>query len=141
MGNTPSGASVTLRLPYRVSQVPRGGLALLVEDNEDLRAMVRDQLVDLGHSVIEAASAEEAVALTEDIPDIAVVLSDIQLLGEGTGIDLIDRVQGSGLPCYLMTSLPENDPLYGAALLRAPVLRKPFGRDQLAQLLDPGTPE
>ena len=87
------------------------------------------------------ASAEEAVALTEDIPDIAVVLSDIQLLGEGTGIDLIDRVQGSGLPCYLMTSLPENDPLYGAALLRAPVLRKPFGRDQLAQLLDPGTPE
>ena len=141
LGNTPSGASVTLRLPYRVSQVPRGGLALLVEDNEDLRALVRDQLIDLGHSVIEAASVEEAAALAEDIPDIAVVLSDIQLQGEGTGIDLIDRVQGSGLPCYLMTSLPENDPLYGAALLRAPVLRKPFGRDQLAQLLDPGTPE
>ena len=133
--NVASGACVTLRLPYREAPPVSGGLALLVEDSETLRALFRDMLMELGYSVIEATSADEASALAAEIPDIALVLSDIQLQGEGTGIDLIDRVQGKGLPCILMTSLPTDDPLYHRALARGPVLRKPFNSDQVAALL------
>lgn len=132
LGNTRAGASVTLRLPYRVAPDITGGLALLVEDNDVLRAGFRDMLMDLGFSVIEATSVDEASALAADLDDIALVLSDIHLQGSATGLDLLDRVN---VPCLLMTSLPVDDPLHRAALARCPVLQKPFSADQLAALM------
>ena len=112
------------------------GLVLLVEDTSDIRAVVRDMLMDQGHSVIEATSADEATALIADLPDITLVLSDIQLTGEGTGIDLARRV-GSSLPLLLMTSLPADHPLFAEAQTLAPVLRKPFEKDDLQALIAP----
>ena len=85
--------------------------------------------------MIEATSVDEATALTADIDDISLVLSDINLHGNGTGLDLLDRVATTGLPCILMTSLPADDPLHRAALARAPVLQKPFTSAQLAALI------
>lgn len=140
MGNTETGASVTLRLPYRVPPTSNGGLTLLVEDSEPLRATFRDMLVDLGHSVIEATSVDEAAALAADLEDITLILSDIRLQGSATGLDLLDRMEGSGLPCVLMTSLPPDDPLHVAALSRVPVLHKPFSAEQLSALIQSGAP-
>ena len=91
-------------------------------------------LVDLGCAVIEATSVDEALTLTADIGDIALVLSDIRLQGEDTGLDLIQRLDGT-IPCILMTSLPYSDPLHRQALAAAPVLRKPFTRAQLSALI------
>lgn len=133
--NTASGASVTLRLPYRAAPPMAGGLALLVEDSDDLRVTVRDMLVDLGHTVIEAASVDEASALLADVEDIRLVLSDIRLQGKATGLELLNRVAAGGPPIVLMTSLPQGDPLHRAALARAPVLTKPFTRGQLSALI------
>ena len=135
LANTPSGASVTLRLPYRAAPAVAGGLALLVEDSDDLREAVRDMLVGLGHTVIEAASVDEASALLADLDDIRLVLSDIRLQGEATGLDLLARVGAGGPPFVLMTSLPQSDPLHRAALAKAPVLHKPFSAAQLAALV------
>ena len=132
--NTQSGASVVMRLPYRPAPSGRGGLVLLVEDNDELRCQFRDLLVDLGYSVIEATSVDEALGLILDIDDIALVLSDIRLDGPATGIDLLERLK-PGLPCILMTSLPYSDPLHRQALALAPVLRKPFSRAQLSALI------
>ncbi|WIY27054.1 hybrid sensor histidine kinase/response regulator [Parasedimentitalea psychrophila] len=139
IGNTISGARVTLRLPYRKAPDARGGLVLLVEDSEDLRATFRDMLVDLGHSVIEATSVDEACALMADLEDISLVLSDIRLQGEATGLDLLTRLQGSGRPIILMTSLPPQDPLHRTALKSGPVLQKPFSTGQLSALLNSET--
>lgn len=138
LGNTPTGARVVLRLPYREAPALGGGLVLLVEDSDALRATIRDILVGLGHPVIEATSVDEALALTADLEDIALILSDIRLQGGATGLDLLDRLAGAGLPCILMTSLPPGDPLYRAALARAPVLRKPFTGARLAALIHTG---
>nr|WP_171212394.1 PAS-domain containing protein [Ruegeria sp. HKCCA5426] len=132
--NTPSGASVVLRLPYRPAPPVQEGMVLLVEDSDDLRSQFRDMLVDLGFSVIEATSVDEALALASDIEDIVLVLSDIRLEGEGTGLDFLDRLKAK-LPCILMTSLPYSDPLHRKALTLAPVLRKPFTRAQLSALI------
>ncbi len=132
--NTPSGASVVLRLPYRAAPNAAGGLALLVEDSDELRATFRDMLVDLGFAVIEATSVDEACALTADLEEITLVLSDIRLEGEATGLDLLSRLKPD-LPCILMTSLPQNDPLHSEAITRGPVLHKPFSQAQLNALI------
>ena len=137
LSNAPEGgAQISLRLPYRAAVPATTGLVLLVEDTTDIRAVVRDMLMDQGHSVIEATSADEATALIADLPDITLVLSDIQLTGEGTGIDLARRV-GSSLPLLLMTSLPADHPLFVEAQTLAPVLRKPFDADALLSLIAP----
>ena len=137
LSNSDQGATVTLRLPLRAAVPATTGLALLVEDRDDLRALVRDMLMDLDHSVIEAASADEATALLADLPDIALVVSDIQLEGEATGIDLVKRLGSSGPPIVLMTSLPSDAPLFQEAQKHAPVLRKPFSAQDLEALISP----
>ena len=140
--NTPEGgASIRLRLPLRFSPEITGGLALLVEDNEDLRALYRDMLTDMGHSVIEATSADEATALIASLPDIALILSDIRLSGEGTGLDLLKRIEKGKTPVVLMTSLSTNDPLHHEAQAATTVLAKPFTTYDLANVLKPKVPQ
>jgi signal transduction histidine kinase len=137
LSNTATGgAHVRLRLPYRPALPATTGLILLVEDDDDIRAGLRDILLDLGHSVIEATSADEATALIADLPDIMFILSDIQLIGEATGIDLANRVAGS-LPVILMTALPPDHPDFLMAQSVAPVLRKPVSPNDIAPLISP----
>ena len=131
-----SGGQVSIRLPLRPAARPVApGLVLLVEDSPDLRASVRDMLTGAGHTVIEAASADEALTLAQQIPGISLLLSDISLEGSATGIDLIDRLPLPHPPCFLMTSLPATHPLHRQALARAPVLPKPFSPAALAAFL------
>lgn len=134
--NAQGGAQVTLRLPLkRVPHIEPSGLALLVEDSELIRTQLREMLIELGHNVVEASSAEEALSLAETIPDISVILSDVSLEGEATGVDLVKALGGNRPPCFLMTSLPETDPLFRSAIEAAPVLRKPFEKGVLAGYL------
>jgi CheY-like chemotaxis protein len=131
--NAEEGARVTLRLPLRPAGAPSAPmLVLLVEDNDEIRANVREMLRGLGHTVIEAASVAEAEALAA-LPDIAMVLSDIQLPGEATGVDLARRL-APRVPVVLMTSLPPGDALRASA--PCAVLQKPFSARELAALID-----
>ncbi|MGR3702006.1 MAG: PAS-domain containing protein [Paracoccaceae bacterium] len=139
IGNTEQGGQVRLRLPLRPTPLPLApGLVLLVEDSPDLRAGVRAMLRDQGHAVIEAASVEEALALLAQLPDISLILSDITLEGDATGIDLLDRLPAGHPPCLLMTSLPGDHPCHVAAIARVPVLTKPFTATGLHAFLQSG---
>ncbi len=139
LANTYTGARVALRLPLRRPlHDTEPGMVLLVEDSPDLRVTVRDMLTSLGHSVIEAASVDEARALLAEVPDISLVLSDLRLEGGEPGLALAaDRPER---PIFFMTSLPADDPLRRRAAALAPVLPKPFGADQLAAFLQARTP-
>jgi signal transduction histidine kinase len=138
IGNWDGGATAQLRLPYRAAAVaaPGGGLVLLVEDSDDIRASVRTMLVDLGHSVIEATNVDEALALA-DLPGLRCVLSDITLIGDRTGLDLARTLAARpGAPAVcLMTALSPDHPLHRDAARRFPVLAKPFGPAALARVL------
>ncbi len=135
------GARVTLRLPYRAASMkeePR--IVLLVEDNDDLRENVRGMLRALGHSVIEAASAEEAEGLI-GLPGLDLVLTDINLRGNRTGLDLAETLEATGCRnVALMTSLPVSSPLRKAASQRFPLLPKPFDAQTLADFLPTVSP-
>lgn len=141
LSNLPAGgASVSLRLPLiwtGKDQRPR--LVLLVEDDSGIRETVREMLRDLGHTVLEAEDAEEALGLAE-LPGIDLVLSDIRLAGKQTGLDLAETLRARGMDAIgLMTSLPPADRLRRRAVaLSIPVLSKPFGQTELVALLGRG---
>ncbi len=138
IGNWEGGAQARLRLPYKAASLaePRGGLVLLVEDSDDLRASVRTMLVDLGHSVIEATNVEEALDLAA-LPAVDLVLTDITLAGERTGLDLahVLSARPDAPRICLMTALSPADPRHLAAARQFLVLPKPFGTAALARVL------
>ena len=138
LGNRPGGgAAVQLRLPLKPADVPSQPLlVLLVEDDPDIRETVREMLRAEGHAVIEAASADEALSLI-DIPGVGLVLSDVNLPGRLSGLDLAERLAARGHPARLrlMTSLPVGDPRRQRAAELAPVLPKPFDAATLAACL------
>jgi signal transduction histidine kinase len=134
IANTKNGAKVTLRLPLRhAARHLRSELVLLVEDSADLRATIREMLTSMGHSVIEAVSVDEALALAQGVPDIAFVLSDISLEGPALGTELVSKLPNK--PVYLMTSLPASDPRHANAAEQTMVLAKPFSKPDLAAFL------
>ncbi|MCI5109038.1 MAG: PAS-domain containing protein [Marivita sp.] len=134
VGNSATGARVTLRLPLRHAAKHLGNeLVLLVEDSPDLRTTIRDMLTSFGHSVIEATSVDEALALAQGVPDIAFVLSDISLEGAALGTELVSALARK--PVYLMTSLPASDPRHLDAASKTAVLPKPFTKSDLAAFL------
>lgn len=131
------GARVILRLPLRAASLaPPVGMALLVEDNPDIRDAVRPMLTDAGYSVIEAASADEALGLAE-LPGLSLVLSDISLEGARTGLDLAQELaaQAEGPPVLLMTALPAGDQTRQRAEAAFRLIPKPFTAAELLAFL------
>ena len=121
------GARVTLRLPARqaIAEHPPG-MALLVEDQTDLRDVFRSYLTGMGYSVIEASGVDEARALLRELPEITLILTDLQLEGEETGVDLISGLENTKPLVLFMSSLLADHPLVIRAQRMAPVLAKPF---------------
>ena len=131
------GAVVQLRLPFRPADAAAPPtLVLLVEDDPDIRESVREMLRAAGHAVLEAASADEALPLA-DLPGVGLVLSDVNLPGRLSGLDLAESLGARGHPArvVLMTSLPGTDPRRLRAEALAPVLAKPFDAAGLAACL------
>jgi signal transduction histidine kinase/CheY-like chemotaxis protein len=133
-----NGAEVTIQLPLRFgTQAKEPGMVLLVEDREELRRQTREMLCEMGHSVIEAEHAEEALSLIK-IQGISHILTDI-MLGEGmNGFDMARKLLASGhnMPVIMMTGLPIDDPLHKQARAQFPVLRKPFTSPHLAKKIN-----
>src|SRR5690606_12886435 len=78
----PAGAGEAASLASGARLRPlEGRLVLLVEDDDKVRDVVRKQLSALGCAVLEAESGHEAADMVENIPAIALVLSDIVMPG------------------------------------------------------------
>ena len=134
------GAVVSIRLPLRIPAQPISPrLVLLIEDSEAIRTSVREMLISMGHQVIEANSAEDALSLT-GIEGLGLILSDVILEGAQTGPEFLDALAQTGLdvPMLLMTSLPLDDPRRKNAGF--PVLPKPFTTGELATFLSQEVP-
>lgn len=61
---------------------------LVVEDEPLLRMMAIDVVEDAGFEAIEAANADDAVALLEEHDDIAIIFTDIDMPGTMDGMKL-----------------------------------------------------
>ncbi|TKW73730.1 MAG: response regulator, partial [Bradyrhizobium icense] len=70
-----------------VTQSSRGEVVILiVEDEQLIRMDAADMIRDLGFKVLEAANADQAIALLETNLDIAAVFSDVQMPGSMDGL-------------------------------------------------------
>ena len=117
-----------------------GKLVLLAEDDADVRSVVRMQLAELGCAVVEAENGAEAADMVENIPAIALVISDVVMPGamDGRALARFVRRFRPELPMVLMSGFaesgfhPGSGPAPGNEL---PLLAKPFSRDKLLAAL------
>jgi len=112
-----------------------GRIVLLVEDDPEVRKVVRSQLAALGCSVMEAENGAEAADMVENIPAISLVLSDVVMPGSMDGRALARFVKRfrPQVPVLLMSGYADNS--QGNEFDDIPMLDKPFSRERLAEAL------
>jgi len=110
-------------------------LVLLVEDDPDVRRVVRLQLTGLGFPVLEAESGDEAAVMVASIDDIGLLLTDIVMPGQLDGRALAQRARQLRPKMRIVLMSGYDEAGHGAAA-NFPKLEKPFTPAQLAALLD-----
>ncbi len=119
--------------PPVVPRVPTlRGTALLVDDEESVRVSTADMLAELGFDVVEAASADAALALLDGDLTLDVIITD-HLMPGMTGSDLARAVQARrpSLPVLVISGYAESEGIEPDL----PRLSKPFRRDELISSL------
>ena len=97
--------TVATTLPTTDQSTPpqqRGKLVCLVEDNPDVRSVVRQQLIDIGFDVIDTHSADEARRLIPLLPELYGLVSDIMLSGSSNGIELANWLHRRNEHCKII---------------------------------------
>jgi CheY-like chemotaxis protein len=81
---------------------------LVVEDEPLVRMHAADFLAESGYHVIEAANADEAIAILEHHPDIAIVFTDVNMPGSMDGLKLVQTVRKRWPPVLLIVTSGKN---------------------------------
>ena len=115
------------------------GIILVVDDQEGVRAVLRRQLSDGGHTVLEAGDGAEALHLVRRRNGaVDLILSDV-VMPQMNGTELATRIgiEFPDIPVMLMSAyVPGGVTRLGDGDTVVPVLQKPFDAAQLAQLVD-----
>ncbi len=120
------------------SVLPRNTVAMLIENDENLRSALRMTIESWGVEVLEAESGEDATRLLNEIgilPD--VIVADYQLNNDETGIDAISAlVQTFGpLPGCIISANRSADLADYCARVDLPLLYKPIDAQMLRTTL------
>jgi signal transduction histidine kinase len=111
------------------------GSVLLVEDNEEVAAGVAAVLEVFGCKVRHELTADAALEILTEGDTFDLVLSDIQMPGRLSGIDLAESVQRSWPSQRIALMTGYADELERAKHLGVPILAKPFDIDELRELV------
>jgi len=105
---------------------------LVVEDDELTRSMVVEMITSFGFAVAAAANAMEAMRVIEDIPELALVFTDIGMPGVD-GIMLADMIKQHRpkLKILYTTGGGVSRVKAEAGILHGNILAKPYRRDDL----------
>jgi CheY-like chemotaxis protein len=107
---------------------------ILIVEDEPLTAFDNEvMLADLGYEVVDTLDNFEQAIILLDREDVDLVLSDLRLSGERSGLDLAEAAKARGIPVLFSTGhkLPDD-----AKLLAVGCLRKPYTERQLKNALD-----
>jgi CheY-like chemotaxis protein len=117
---------------------PRSGIILVVDDQENVRALLRRQLSEYGHTVLEAGDGAEALHLVRRRNGaVDLILCDL-VMPRMNGTELAGRIGGEfpGVPVILMSAFaPAGVARVGLSESIVPVLQKPFDAVQLGELV------
>src|SRR3979490_956182 len=84
-------------------------VVLIVEDELLLRMNAVEMIETAGFEAIEAANADEAIAILESRLDITVVFTDIQMPGSMDGLKLARAVRGRWPPIKIIATSGQLD--------------------------------
>jgi signal transduction histidine kinase/ActR/RegA family two-component response regulator len=125
-------------VPAVLQQYKGSGTVLVVEDNAKIRAVVARQLNGMGFNVIEANTAERALAELERGESIDLLFTDIVLPGAMDGCALARKAMSRDRPPRVLLTSGFPGASFGAvAELGADVrlLSKPYRQDELVGVL------
>ena len=108
------------------------GTILVVDDQDDVRAVALAQLAALGYRTLEAATAEAAIAIVRGGAEIDLLLADYAMPGlNGAELLRASRLLRPGLPAVLITGYAEPRDLV-EGLEEVSLVRKPYRIHELA---------
>ncbi len=110
---------------------------LVVEDEPEVRRLVRTVLETRAHVVIEAANVGEAEKRLDDLPDLALV--DLDMPGENGVLFLLRLRQHpklADMPAAFMTAHPADVTRFLPTGLAAGILEKPFRTHELLEMVE-----
>ncbi|HEY0044569.1 MAG TPA: response regulator, partial [Allosphingosinicella sp.] len=133
----PAGESAPREAAAIPAESRRRATVLVVDDDDDVRQFLGDSLESLGHIVHRASGGEEALTLLRETaaPDLALI--DYAMPGmHGADVARLAREMLPELPIVFVTGYAETGQLEAALGPGAPVLRKPFTVDDLANAVE-----
>jgi CheY-like chemotaxis protein len=123
----------------RSAELARGTeTILIVEDNPDVRKLVRRQLSELGYTVYEAGNGPEALQLLRSGIELDLMFTDVVMPEGMTGYELarLAREDRSGLKVLFTSGYTAiGAGQEGAARAPGPLLSKPYRKRDLAHFI------
>jgi len=123
------------------SDPPSKKIIMVVDDNDNTRELVTDMMEELGHETIEAATAEDAIAIFSKDPDrIDLVISDI-VMPEEDGPEMIEDILAikKDIKVIFMSGYAEDeivhDSVYRIQDSCAAFIKKPFTLTEIRSLI------
>ena len=101
-------------------------VVLIVEDDALLRMLAVEIVEEAGFMAIEAADADEAITLLECRPDIALLLTDIDMPGSMNGLKLAHAVRNRWPPIKILVVSGQVRPRPSELPLDSRFLAKPY---------------
>ena len=108
-------------------------MVLIVEDDALLRMLAVEIVEEAGFMAIEAADADQAIALLEFRSDIALLLTDIDMPGSMNGLKLAHAVRNRWPPIKILVVSGEVRPRPYELPLDSRFLAKPYATAALVE--------
>lgn len=120
------------------SEQPKDRTILLVEDNPDLQKVTQIAIRSAGYQVLTCSNADQALEYLESGESIDLVVSDVVMPGEYSGIDLAEYIAQKfpTRPVILTSGFSELTTVAGDERWKQfPLLRKPYRPRELLTLI------
>lgn len=109
--------------------------ALIVEDQPFVGLVASDILRESGFQTFHAYDASDAARLLDEHPEIEVMVTEAQLPGEMSGLELCRRVQQLRPNVQLVVTAAETEISSNEIPFGARMLRKPYASGELRTLV------
>ena len=131
-----STASVQLPRAAALPEAPEHLSVLIVEDDDEMAAVVADMLDRLGHHCLRVSTLASAVAVLSGGEAVDLIFADVLLSGGGSGLDLAREIERRKLRLPIVLTSGFGCGMRGRlAAARLPFLPKPYTLTALQQVL------
>ncbi|WP_158881014.1 PAS domain-containing sensor histidine kinase [Rhodanobacter sp. L36] len=141
-----SGTTVFIHLPrtarpvavetatHSTAEIKGKGVVLVVEDDNDVRAVASSLLENLGYSVLEAETGSDAMRLIERGGRIDLIFTDVIMPGDMNGIDLVRELKArhATIPVLLTSGYTAQRIASEELVKDLQLLRKPYNQVELS---------